>query len=394
MTAPPVMYLDPFTDDFWRAPERHYETLRERGPTLLDPHGVWAVARHADVSAVLRDHDAFCSSAGVGLANFHTEKPWRSPSLLLETDPPEHTKVRRVIARVLSPRTIDSLRPLFERYAEELVSEIVERGEVDGVTELAEAYPLRVFPDAVGIGPDGRENLLLYGDMVFNAFGPRNQLFEQALAAATPVVGWITERCQRDSLEPGGLGAEIYAAADRGEIDEEEAGLLVRSLLSAGIDTTVHGLAWSLHLLATHPRQWSALRDDPGLARPAFEETLRYASPVSFVFRTTTREVSLAGNTLPAEQKVLCFTGAANRDPQRWRDPDRFNIRRHGITHLGFGFGIHACVGAAIARLEAQVLLTTLARRVRDLEPAGPPQPRPNNALRTLASLPLRATPT
>lgn len=194
----------------------------------------------------------------------------------------------------MSPRTIEALRPEFERQAEELVTRIVARGSFDGVAELAEAFPLRVFPDAVGISPKGREHLLAYGSMVFNGFGPQNQLFQQAMAAGAATRDWIAEQCLRSSLAPAGLGARMYAAVDRGEITEEEAGLLVRSLLSAGIETTVHGLAWALHLLAREPGQWAALRDDPALARPAFEETLRYASPVQLLLRTTTREVRVA----------------------------------------------------------------------------------------------------
>lgn len=388
---PPVLEFDPFADAFRRDPEGFYAPVREAGAVVfLERHGVWVLARFAEVRAALRDPERFCSAAGIGLTNFWKEKPWRTPSLLLEADPPEHARVRRITARVMSPRTIEALRPAFERQAEDLVAKVVARGEIDGVTDLAQAYPLRVFPDAVGIGPHGRENLLAYGRMVFNAFGPRNQLFQEAMAAGAPVGDWIAKQCLRGSLAPGGLGARLYAAADRGEITDEEAGLLVRSLLSAGIDTTVQGLAWCLHLLAAEPDRWATLRDDPALARPAFEETLRYASPVQLFFRTTTRQVRVADTEIPAGEKVLCFVAAANRDPRQWHDPDRFDLRRPATAHLAFGSGIHACVGAAIARLEAEVLLTALARHVRTLEPAGQPRLGSNNVLRALASLPLR----
>lgn len=390
-TDVPVLDVDPYGEEFQRTLELFHERLREAGRVFfLERYNVWAMARFADVHAVARDHERFSSAAGIGLTNFWKERPWRPPSLLLEADPPEHTRVRRVTARVMSPRTIEGLRPQFERQAEDLVTTVVARGEFDGFTELAQAYPLRVFPDAVGVSRHGRENLLRYGDMVFNGFGPRNQLFREAMAAGASASDWIAEQCLRGSLSPDGLGARMYAAVDRGEITEDEAGLLVRSLLSAGIDTTVHAIGWALHLLATHPDQWAALRDDPTLARPAFEETLRYASPAQAFFRTTTREVQLGRTVIPAGEKVLCFAGAANRDPREWDDPDRFDIRRRAVTHLAFGSGVHACVGAAIARLEAEILLTTLARHARTLEPAGQPRSRPNNTLKALASLPLR----
>jgi len=271
-----------------------------------------------------------------------------------------------------------------------MVAGLVARGTFDVVTDLAEAYSLQAFGDAVGLGPAGRENLLIYGDMVFNVFGPRNRLFEESTAAAEPVRAWIAEHCKRAALADNGLGAVIYSAADAGEVTEDEAGLLVRSLLSAGIDTTVHTFAWALHALASDPAQWAALRDDPSLSRAAFEETLRHASPVQTFFRTTARDAEVAGATIPAGERVLLFLGAANRDPREWEDPDRFDIRRHAIGHVGFGSGIHACVGAAVARLEAEVLLPVLARRVGTIELDGPPRPRLNNTVKRLASLPLR----
>jgi len=388
----PVLDIDPFSEEFQRDPLPFHHRLREAGPVVFLPrYRVWAVARYAEVRATARDHEKFCSAAGIGLTNFWKEPPWRPPSLLLEADPPEHTGVRRLTARLLTPRVLEGLRPEFERQAEALVTAAVAGGQFDGVTELAQLFPLRVFPDAVGVGRTGRENLLRYGEMVFNGFGPRNRLFQEAMAAGAPVRDWIAEQCRRGSLAPDGIGARLYAGVDRGEIDEEEAGLLVRSLLSAGIDTTVHGIAWTLHTLSTRPDDWAALRADPALARSAFEETLRYASPVQLFFRTTTRDVPVAGSVIPAGEKVLCCVGAANRDPREWRDPDRFDIRRRAAHHLGFGSGIHACVGAAIARLEAETLLTALARHARTLEPAGPPRARPNNSLMALAELPLRA---
>jgi 4-methoxybenzoate monooxygenase (O-demethylating) len=390
MADPPALDLDPFADDFLREPEPFHVALRDAGPLVfLTRYRVWAMARFAEVHRALRDHQRFCSSAGVGLSDFRKEKPWRPPSLLLEADPPEHTRARRVTARALSPRVLERLRPGFERAAEEMVADVVARGTFDGVADLAEAYPLRVFPDAVGIGPDGRENLLVYGNMLFNVFGPRNDLFHASAAAAGPVRDWIAGRCERAALSADGIGAVIYAAADAGEITEQEAALLVRSLLSAGVDTTVHTFAWMLHALASDRNQWAALREDPALARQAFEETLRHASPVQTFFRTTTGDVPVNGCTVPAGEKILLFLGAANRDPREWDDPGRFDIRRHAVGHVGFGSGIHACAGAAIARLEAEALLPVLARRVRAIELAGPPTPLLNNTIKGLASLPI-----
>jgi cytochrome P450 len=391
--SPPVLDTDPFDEDVLASPDAFHAELRDSGPAVyLSRYGIWAMGRFTDVQAALRDHQTFCSAAGVGLSDFTKEKPWRPPSLLLEADPPEHSRVRRVTARVLSPRVIERLRPEATRAADELAAVLTARGEFDGATDFAQAYPLRVFPDAVGLRPDGRENLLAYGTMVFNVFGPRNRLFAESTAAAEPVRAWIGEACSREFLSPGGLGAEFYAAADRGEITGAEAGMLVRSLLSAGVDTTVHTLAWALHELATRPDQWQALRADPALARAVVEEALRYASPVQTFFRTTTRAVEVAGTVIPAGEKVLLFLGAANRDPREWDDPDQFDITRKAAGHVGLGSGIHACVGAALGRLEGELLLTALAREAATLELAGPVRPYVNNTIKGLASLPVRVT--
>src|SRR5262249_58936054 len=164
-------------------------------------------------------------------------------------------------------------------------------GTVDGVADIAEAYPLRVFPRAVGITDDCGDQLLAYGNMAFNAFGPHNQLQADSMAEVQGVAAWIAAHCTRDALTPGGLGDRIYASADDGTITGDEAALLVRSLLTAGVDTTVIGLGCALDCLAHDPSQWRLLREDPSLAGGAFEETLRYASPVQTFFRTTTPEV-------------------------------------------------------------------------------------------------------
>src|SRR3989440_5317661 len=255
------------------------------------------------------------------------------------------------------------------------------------VTQLAEVYPLKVFGDAVGVPEEGRENLLPYANMGFNAFGPRNHLLEVAMADAQPVQQWITASCKREALRPGSFGAQIWAAVDAGKIPEEWAPLLVRSLLSAGLDTTINGIAAAIYALASHPEQWSLLRQNPSLAASAFEETVRWESTVQTFFRTTTREVEVAGVRIPAGEKVLLFLGSANRDPRRWSDPDRFDIKRNASCHVGFGMGIHRCVWQTGARFEAEIVLTALALRVERVELKGLPQRKPNNTLRAWSSL-------
>src|SRR6195256_4161835 len=390
----PVSTVDPFSHGFLHDPYPHHEALREAGPVVwLEQYGIWTMARHQEVRDALTDWQTYCSSAGVGLSDFRKEPPWRPPSIILEADPPLHSRTRAVLTRILSPAAINGLRATFAQEAESLVTRLVEAREVDGIADLAEAYPLKVFPDAVGISEQGRENLLPYGSMVFNSFGPRNDLFDRAMANAGPVRDWIMSKCSRAALASGGLGMQIFEAVDAGELAENEAGMLVRSFLSAGIDTTVYGLGNALHCFARFPDQWSILRANPNLIRGAFEEVLRFEAPVQTFFRTTTKDVDVAGVRMGDGEKVLLFLAAANRDPRRWDKPDTFDVRRRATGHMTFGTGIHGCVGQAVARLESEAIFRALAPRVASFELTGEPKPRLNNTLRGLDTLPLRIVP-
>jgi cytochrome P450 len=390
----PELNIDPFSTEFLTNPYSFHEQLREVGPVVWLPrYGIWGMARYEQVSAALNNWQTYCSRHGAGLANFNQEKPWRPPSIILEADPPLHTRTRGVLTRVLSRSALEKLRAGFEQEGERLIEGLLLRGQLDGVKQLAETFPFNVFPDAVGLVREGRENLLPYGNMAFNAFGPHNQLLEDSMARAAPVIAWITAQCQREALSTDGLGAQIYAEADAGHVTHEEAALLVRSLLTAGLDTTIFGISNALYCFASNPEQWQCLRENPSLTRPAFEEVIRHASPVQTFFRTTTKAVEVAGVRLDEGQKVLLFLAAANRDPRKWPDPDKFDVRRKTLGHVGFGYGIHACVGQMVARLEAESILTVLARKVQAIELVGEPTWRLNNTIRGLDTLPLALRP-
>ena len=277
--------------------------------------------------------------------------------------------------------------------AESLVDEVLRRGSTfDAVIELAQAFPLRVFPDAVGIGSTGREKLLPYGDLAFNAFGPANELLAQSASRSAELMQWVDEQCAREALSVTGFGAQIWAAGDRGDITYAQAPLVVRSLLTAGVDTTVHALSAVLYAFATHPAQWQRLREDPGLGRIAFDEAVRWESPVQTFFRTATRDVEVGRTVIPEGSKILMFLAAANRDPRRWEDPDHFDLDRDPSGHVGFGFGLHQCVGQHVARLEAEALLGALAARVKTITPAGQTRRHHNNTLRAWGSIPIRVS--
>jgi cytochrome P450 len=393
-SAFPVSSLDPFADDFLAEPYPFYAELREAGPVVwLERYGLWACARHAEVQAILSDWETFSSAAGVGIDDFRRSKPWRPPSLILEADPPLHTRSRTVMNRALSAKAMAGLRAGFQQAAESLADALVARGRIDAIKDVAEAYPLSVFPKAIGLGADGLENLLPYGGMVFNAFGPRNAHFTAAMAEAAKVIAYINGQCARAALSPDGLGATIWAAVDTGEITAEEAPLLVRSLLSAGLDTTVVGIGNALYAFAANPEQWRTLRENRALTRPAFDEVLRWESPIQTFFRTTSRPVDIGGTVVPQDAKILLFLASANRDPRRWDDPERFDVTRRAAGHVAFGAGVHLCVGQMLARLEVEMIVAALAARVERIDIVGEPRRKLSNSLRQFASLPIELKP-
>ena len=385
--------VDPFDDCLLDDPYPFHERLREAGAVVwLERYGIYASARHAEVTQGLTDWQTFCSGAGVGLDDFRRQKPWRAPSLILEADPPLHTRSRTVLNRALSAKAMAGLRESFRDAAETFADALLARRRYDAITEIAEVYPLKVFPRAVGLGADGLENLLPYGALAFNAFGPRNKHFDAAMAGASVVVGWINAQCRREALSPDGIGAAIWAAVDSGEVTADEAPLLVRSVLTAGLDTTIIGIGNGLYAFAAHPDEWTKLRENPGQVRAAFDEILRWESPVQTFFRTTTRPTELGGISLPADAKILLFLAGANRDPRKWDQPATFDVTRRASGHVAFGAGIHMCVGQMLARLESEMMLTALLARFRRIELAGEPVRKLNNTLRQLAHLPVELT--
>ncbi|WP_010137768.1 cytochrome P450 [Oceanicola sp. S124] len=386
--------LDPFSPEFRADPYAAYEELRGLGKVVyLEKHDIWCVHHYDTCQQVLTDYETFSNAGGGGIKNYFKEKPWRKPSIILEVDPPEHTRTRTVLSRALSPRVLRQIRDRFEVDAARMVAEAGAKGEIEGVSELTRPYPLKVFPDSVGLADADRDNLLIYGTMVFGAFGPTVPWYEEYMETHKDVPEWIIARCQRDALAEGGIGQMIYAAADEGKITEEEAMMLVRTFLSAGVDTTVDSIGLCLRALAEHPDQYAKLREDPSLARNAFEEATRYDSSSQSIFRTTLTECEVAGQKIGANEKVMCFLGSASRDGAHFEDPDAFDITRKIKGQIGYGVGIHGCVGQMFARLEAECFFQAFAQQIESVEVTGPTELRMHPGLRGLTKLPLKLTP-
>lgn len=384
----PVLDIDPFSIPFLEDPFPGHARLRDAGPYVWLPHyNIGAVARYEQVRDVFMDWRSFSSARGVGMEDFEVHGRFRLPSLILEADPPQHTRARSILSKVLSPHVLKTLRENFFAEAELLVSQLLERREFDAIGDLAEAYPLRVFPDAIGMSREGREKLLPHAEMLFNSFGPRNEIFHASAGKAN--FAWIEKQGRREMLSPGGLGMMVHDVAAQESMSSDEAAMLVRALLQAGLDTTINGLGATFYCLARAPDQWQRLKQDPSLAKAAFDEAIRLESPVQTFFRTATRDSEIGDIAVNAGDKILMVLGAANRDPRRWTDPDRYDIMRKTTGHVGFGAGIHACVGQLLSKLEAEALLSTFARRVSSITMIEVPTRRFNNTLRGLEKLPV-----
>ncbi len=394
LPGPLVLDIDPFDEPWLADPYRNFAMLRDAGAVFYIPrYECYGMARHAQVHGTLKDWQTFVSARGVGLDRITDPAAhWREPSLLLETDPPLHDEMRAIVSRVLNAAALKALRPNWRAVAERLVDGLVGVGSFDAVPRIAEAFPTTVFGDAMGIVPEERHNLIRLGMLAFEAVGPRTTRVARTFEMAPEVLAWSDRACRRESLAPQGFGAQIHGAVDDGKITVRQAELLVRSLLSAGVDTTVSGIGAALHAFAANPDQWAQLRERPALLKTALDEVLRWDSVVQCFFRTTSRPVAIEGVKLPQHAKVMLFFAAANRDPARWGEPDLFDINRRDPGHVGFGAGIHACVGQMVARLEIEVLFEALLDRVGTLKLAGGSSRRLNSSIYPFSKLPLELT--
>ncbi len=389
--AAAVLDIDPFTDDFLRDPFPGLHAIREAAPVVrLSRYDIWAAGRYDEVFAALMDPETFVSGAGVGITNFRRDPPPRPPSIILEADPPLHTRTHKILARALSPAALRVMRDAFDVEADAVARRIVAKGVIDGALEIAQAFTLKVFADAVGLPEIGREVLPAYGNLVFNFFGPHNERFAAATAQAPMLSKAIMAICDRSVVSPNGLAANVFSAAVRGECTEDEASMLVRSLLSAGLDTTAGSVSCALVSFARYPEQWDLVRADPSIARTAFDEAIRFESPAQVFFRTAARTTTFGGVTIEEGEKLLLLLASANRDPRKWDRPDAFDVTRKTGPHVGFGTGIHRCVGEMLAKLEGESLFRAFARRIARFELLGEPDVRLNNTLRGYGHIPLR----
>jgi cytochrome P450 len=349
------------------------DALREFAPVVRLADGTHMLGRHEHVAAGLLDWKAFSSAS----------RPWHDPTsprpeILLTDDPPRHTQVRKVIADALSPRALERVKGIFEARAKELLARLREREgvPVDAVGEVTQAYVFQVLPDILGLPEEGREHMHGFSEMVWATMGPPGALFDQAMQHDySAVIQWLEKQCERSALDPEGIGETIYAAADSGQVTQPEAKLLLQTVLSAGADTTFITMANALRAWALFPEEYVKLRNEPKKVRAAFDESLRWDSPSRMAGRITTREVTIDDYVIPAGTRCGLMFAAANRDPRFWDDPHTYRLDRDNKHSLGWGYGVHGCVGRTLAQMEATALLGEIVSQVESIEIAGAYEP-------------------
>jgi len=393
--------FDPFDPVFRTDPYPVYKRLREENPVHPGPIGGLVLTRHADCLRVLR-HPAASSDERNGelfkaldaAGEIDHDLSDNRPFLFL--DPPDHTRLRRLVSKAFTPRTVERLRPRVQALVDELLDAVVPTGSIELIEDLAYPLPVQVISEMLGVPPEDHERFKGWSKDLARGLDPDFILPPDVLEQRNRAVEAFSEyfleliaerrRSPRDDL----LSA-LVAAEDEGDrLTEQELLSTCTLLLVAGHETTVNLIANGTLALLRHPDQLERLRDDPSVSRSAVEELLRYDPPVQLTGRVALEDIELGDATVEAGTFALLLLASANRDPDAFPDPDRVDLGRTDNHHLAFGFGTHFCLGAPLARLEGEIALTTLVRRCPDLALATDElRYKENLILRGLEALPI-----
>jgi len=392
--------------EFAQNPYPLYHQLRSSAPVCWTGlWGCWLVTRYDHVTAILQDQQRFSSMGRVTNVLKRELKPpflaQAQPLIdhyskgLINVDPPDHTRLRRLAQKAFLPRTLERLRPRVEQVANELLDQVESSGGMDVVRDFAYPLPITVIAELLGVPAAHRENLKHWSGAILE------------FQAVPRAVAEVILRSQKALLELRAYFREIFAerrrdpredlitalvqAEEQGDrLTEEELLSTCVSILIGGHETTTSLLTSATWLLLTHPESLNKLRETPSLLPGAVEEFLRYESPFQRLTRVATQDVEIEGQAIRQGQTVMCLLGAANRDPKQFPDPDCFDIQRAPNKHLAFAHGIHFCLGAALARLEAPIALGVLFRRMPGLNLTPHPPEWSMGVLRALRALPVR----
>ena len=383
--------LNFFSDEVRRNPYPVYDQLRSASPVLHDPgSGIWMIFDYEGVKRALNEHDVFSSRYG--------------PEWLVFLDPPRHTKLRALITRAFTPRVVANLEPRIRELSRELLDQTIERGDMDLAADFAVPLPMRVIAEMLGIPAADRPRFTRWNDVILNMSYTILDRGEVARAASEEfravtaemnayLTGLLVERRAQplDDL----LSRLVEAEVDGERLTQGEILGFFQLLLLAGQETTTNLINNALLCLVENPDQLAHLRAAPDLLPSAIEEVLRYRSPLQWIGRATRRDVRVHGQVIPAGKLVLAMIGSANRDPQQFDGAGRFDITRDPNPHLAFGHGLHFCLGAPLARLEARIALADFLERLQGFRLASdePWEPRQGLHVHGPSCLPIRFEP-
>ncbi|MER5474816.1 cytochrome P450 [Streptomyces sp. NPDC002685] len=375
-----------------------YAQLREAGPvhriTGTDGLPAWLVTRYDDVREALADPRLSLDKRNAAPGGYRgMALPPALDANLLNMDPPDHTRIRRLVARAFTPRQIEQLREPIQRTADQLLDAIAADERADLIVSYAAPLPITVICDLLGVAPADRLDFRSWTDALVAPDPARPSLAKEAVGS---MLSFLTQLIADKRTAPADdlLSALIAVRDEEDRLSEDELMSLAFLILAAGYENTVHLIGNAVLTLLRHPDQLAELRDDPTRLSAVVEELARYDGPVPLAIRRfPTEDITISGATIPAGETVLLSLAAAHRDPHRFTDPDRFNIDRDATGHLALGHGIHYCLGAPLARMETEIALSALLDRFPDMALDVSPselQWRPSMRSRGLLALPVR----
>ncbi|ORB17145.1 cytochrome P450 [Mycobacterium noviomagense] len=384
----PEYNVDIYSPQAIADPYPHYAQLRQIGPVVWLPHQrVYALPRYTECKAVLRDDKTFLSGTGVALNPISNRL---SRGTTLNSDGVEHDQRRKRLAHRMLPRALRAISGSVDAMAAAVVDAALDKGQIDGVDDLAAALPLAVVPDLIGWPRDQRGHLIDWGGATFDVLGPLNGQAIKAMPGALRMLRFARRVVRDRSVLAGSMAHELIAAADEGNLSHDECPPLMVDYLAPSIDTTMSAISNALYLFARYPDQWQLLKGEPTLMANAINEVIRYDPPLRAFARRVGQPTQIAGARIASSARVLVMYASANRDEREWDDPDVFDIRRDAGRHLAFGHGAHACAGQGLARLEMTAMLGALIERVDRIELTGPPTWAINNIIHRHERLPLK----
>lgn len=392
--------FNPFLPSFRGDPYPHYRQLREQQPAYV--HRVFralVLSRHADISLVLKDSTFSVNRSGMlELPPFGAMRPRAKEtvlSALLMTDPPDHTRIRGLVNKAFTPRRVDALRPRIASIVDGLLEPLGKSGEFDFVRDFAVPMPITVIAELLGVPPSDRDRFKSWSTVLSVLLDPLASEygipeFEESFDDMANYFSSLFEQRRREPRDD--LLSALVAAEEAGDqLNSSELLSVCALILGAGHETTTNLLGNAVVALLRNPGERKRLADDPGLIESAVDEFLRYDCPVQVTDRIATHSIEVAGHRLEPGNVVMLLLGAGNRDPQVFSDPDRLDLSRSENRHLSFGQGMHFCLGAQLARVEAQIALNALLARYPEFRGSpDPPAWKSSFVLRGPASLPLR----